>query len=166
MKEIIDTIKTKIDFIDKYFNSPISVMMDLIQLENKIIEYTEKRGNLQDEVELKFILWIDFLEKCNDSIDAKCRPNDKLCVYLIAQVYELLVLIGALSKDDSTKDEAQLNQLGNLIEDNDKLMRTAIFHGFEIDWLLDGNIPEDIAEEYKELKANGYLNPDSPLLRN
>jgi hypothetical protein len=35
-------------------------------------------------------------------------------------------------------------------------MRTAIFNGFDVNWLISGS-PEDIAEIYRDIRDSGYL---------
>ena len=53
--------------------------------------------------------------------------------------------------------EEPLTELGDLIAKEPLLMTTAIRHGLDINWLTENEIPEDIAEIQKQIKAQGLL---------
>jgi hypothetical protein len=50
-----------------------------------------------------------------------------------------------------------LINLGELISNNDHLMRTAVINGFDVNWLLTATIPENIQGIHKNLREQGYL---------
>jgi len=47
--------------------------------------------------------------------------------------------------------------LGALIIDNKFLMKEAIRNGFDVNWLLNAEIPEDISIIHKQIRAAGFL---------
>ncbi len=161
-QKITSKIHQKIDFIQQHFNSPLSVMVELKNLSDDIAAYGRENEDKKAELSLLTLMLSETLQSCQADIDAKCDLNDKLCVYLIALVFEMLVLV---KQTDSSEDyKGELENIGMQIGKNDKLMRTAIFHGLDVNWLIFGTIPKNIAEEQKELKTKGYLDPDSSLL--
>ncbi|WP_121666827.1 hypothetical protein [Mesonia aquimarina] len=81
----------------------------------------------------------------------------KFCVYVIARTFKMLVLIEQMHKDLLLEFEDALPQLGNLIAEKPFLMETAIHHGLDINWLIQHEIPEHIAEIQKQIKAQGFL---------
>jgi hypothetical protein len=50
-----------------------------------------------------------------------------------------------------------LEKLGELFVQNDHLMRTAIYNGLDVNWLINAEIPDDIKAIHEGLKKNGYL---------
>jgi len=50
-----------------------------------------------------------------------------------------------------------LATLGKLIGNNHHLMKTAILNGLDVNWLIEFNIPNNIADIYKTLRENGLL---------
>ena len=47
--------------------------------------------------------------------------------------------------------------LGKLISNNERLMQTAMYNGFDVNWLLQEAIPEDIAKIHKSIREQGFL---------
>ena len=50
-----------------------------------------------------------------------------------------------------------LTTLGELIAENELLMKTAINNGLDVNWLTLGEIPEDIKQRQDSLKKQGFL---------
>ena len=53
--------------------------------------------------------------------------------------------------------KTNLIKLGELIGDNDVIMRTAIKNGLDVNWLLRAEIPENLVSIHREIKNNGLL---------
>ena len=53
--------------------------------------------------------------------------------------------------------EEGLAELGELIAELPTLMHMAIQNGLDVNWLIQNQIPEDIAQYHKDLKAQGFL---------
>lgn len=81
----------------------------------------------------------------------------KFCVAVIARVFKILLIIQKLDEDLFIEFQDHLKTLGNLIVSNNKLMEEAIHNGLDINWLTIPNIPKNIVEIYKEIRANGFL---------
>ena len=62
-------------------------------------------------------------------------------------------------RSSAQKDfEELLKKLGTLIVQNQHLMKIAIHNGFDVNWLIRAEIPENIDDIHRDLKKRGYLN--------
>ena len=80
-----------------------------------------------------------------------------LCIYVIARAFKILLLIKAIDEDYFLDFKENLSTLGKLIYDNPFLMHTAIDNDLDVNWLILGEIPENIVTIHKEIRANGFL---------
>ena len=76
---------------------------------------------------------------------------------MIVRTYRTLLLIDKMHEDLHMEFEDDLHQLGNLIGDEPTLMHFALQNGLDVNWLITNEIPEDIAQYHKDLKAQGFL---------
>ncbi len=81
----------------------------------------------------------------------------KCCTYIIARAFKILILIRKLHEDLMLDFNDELERLGQLISENDYLMKTAIQNGFDVNWLLRVDTPEDIEQIHKDIRSQGYL---------
>ena len=81
----------------------------------------------------------------------------KFSLYVIVRTYRTLLLIDKMHEDLHMEFEDDLHQLGNLIGDEPTLMHFAMQNGLDVNWLIKNEIPEDIAQYHKDLKAQGFL---------
>ena len=80
-----------------------------------------------------------------------------LCIYVIARAYKIMLLIQSIDEDYFIDFKDDLAILGELIGNNPLLMKTAINNGLDVNWMLDGAIPLDIAVFHKDLRQKGFL---------
>ena len=80
-----------------------------------------------------------------------------LCIYVIARAFKILLLIKGMDEDYFLDFKENLSTLGKLIYDNPFLMHTAIDNDLDVNWLILGEIPENIVAIHKEIRANGFL---------
>ena len=81
----------------------------------------------------------------------------KFSVYVIAKAFKLLLLIDKLHEDCLLDFKEDLEKLGRSMGQYPYLMETAIYHGLDVNWLVHGEIPEDIDQIHKDLRGHGYL---------
>ena len=81
----------------------------------------------------------------------------KFSLYVIVRTYRTLLLIDKMHEDLHMEFEDDLHQLGNFIGDEPTLMHFALQNGLDVNWLITNEIPEDIAQYHKDLKAQGFL---------
>lgn len=156
-EDVIEEIEDRTQYMKEHFTSPGMMMMDLRYLSGDITSHVKTTKDKFGEAYLNLIMLIEALQKCNDLIRKKAKPNDKLCIYIIARAFKILVLMDKLHDDLFMEFEGKLGKLGKLIGANDNLMRTAIFHGLDVNWIISEDIPEDIAQQQKDLRKQGYL---------
>ena len=88
------------------------------------------------------------------------KPKGKthtFCIYVIARAFKILLLIKQLNEDYYIEFKDHLLLLGKLISNNERLMQTAMYNGFDVNWLLQEAIPEDIAKIHKSIREQGFL---------
>ena len=81
----------------------------------------------------------------------------KFSLYVIIRTYRTLLLIDKMHEDLHMEFEDDLHQLGNFIANEPKLNYFALENGLDASWLITNEIPEDIAQYHKDLKAQGFL---------
>lgn len=81
----------------------------------------------------------------------------KFSVYLVAKTYKVLALIIKLHEDFYIEFESELKRLGKLFAANDFLALLAKENKLDLAWLLTAEIPENINEIAKEVRADGGL---------
>lgn len=132
--------------------------MDVRYLSGEINEHVSITKDKFGEVQLNLVMINTVLENNTENIlsvtPAKAR---KFCVAVIARAFKILLLIKKLDEDYFIEFEEDLVTFGKHIEGNNYLMDIAIKHGFDVNWLLIPEIPNDIAQVYRNLRNQGFL---------
>ncbi|SEC41019.1 hypothetical protein SAMN04489761_2916 [Tenacibaculum sp. MAR_2009_124] len=151
-------IKERIAFFSEYRLSPGDLMMYMREISGEITEHVKITKDKHGEVSLNLLLLLETLQKNNSQITqhtlAKAR---KLCIYIIGRAFKILVLRQKLHEDLWLEFDYDLEQLGELITENPSLMKIAIQNGFDVNWLLNNDIPENIEEIHKDIRSQGFL---------
>lgn len=138
--------------------SPGYLMMDMRYLSGEITDHVRIAKDKFGEVSLTILMLSEVLKKTNALVEkAVPAKRRKYNMYVIARAFKILVLIKKLHEDYMLDIKEPLANLGHLIGENHGLMKTAINNGLDVNWLLGFDIPENIAEQQKELRANGFL---------
>ena len=157
-EDVEDFIKRMADRATNNFYSPGYLMMDMRDISGHINDHVRITKDKFGEASLNLIMLIEVLKRTNEEIQRfTLLQAHKLCTYIIARAFKILLLVDKLDDEYFIEFRDDLRALGILIAENDHLMRTAIFNGFDVNWLIKGEIPEDIVDIHKELRANGYL---------
>lgn len=134
------------------------LLMDLRYLSGDINEHVSITKDKLGEVTLNIWMLTIFIEKNIHLLKyAKSKNIHKMCVYIIARAFKVLTLIPKLHNDLFIEFEEDLNKLGNAIGNNHFLMSEAIRNGLDVNWLVLGEIPEDIIQIHKEIRQQGFL---------
>jgi hypothetical protein len=148
----------QVDVMTNNFHSPGYLNMDIRFLSGYITEHVKVTKDKFGEVSLNLLMLNRVLEKNNDNLMKKTpEKNKKLGIAILTRAFKIMILINKLHEDLFIELEDDLKRLGQLILQNDHLMKLAIHHGFDVKWLIQANIPEDIAAIQKDLKDRGYL---------
>lgn len=155
---LADDIETEVKRFSEYSGSIGYLTMDIRYLSGYITKHVKITKDKFGEVSLNILMLTEVLQHNNQRIQqVSLSRARKLLVSIIARAFKIVVLTHKLDDDFLIELEKPLNQLGNLIGENDYLMRTAIQNGFDVNWLLSAKIPEDIVEIHKEIKQQGLL---------
>ena len=85
------------------------------------------------------------------------KTTQKYVVYMLNKMYRACMMINKLHPDFHIELEDDAVKLGEIIEANNDLMKYVNHHKFNVNWLLDFDIPEDLDHHYKAVKKQGLL---------
>lgn len=147
-----------IQHITNYSNSPGLLMMNMRDLSGEIANHVNITKDKYGDASLNLILLNETLKHNHSKIeDLGYGRSYKLCVYIIAKVFKILITINSLHEDYQIEFNDSLIELGNEISKNNTLLKIAIQNELDINWLLSADIPENIKEIHKEIRAQGFL---------
>ena len=153
-----DTVYDKVSEMNETFYSIGYLNMDMRYLSGEITEHVRITKDKYGEASLNLLMLIEVLKSNNQRIqNATFGKAYKICIYIIAKAFKILILIHKLHEDYKIEFEESLSTLGDLIGANPYLMKTAIQNGLDVNWLLTTEIPENITEIHKELRSKGFL---------
>ena len=148
----------KINYFSQRFYSVGYLLQDTRFLSGDISQHVKITKDKFGEISLNMKMLIQLLKLNNLRIQTQTYSKSyTLCIYVIARAFKILLLIKAIDEDYFIDLKENLSLLGELIGQNPMLMRTAINNGLDVNWLLSGEIPEDIVAIHKEIRANGFL---------
>lgn len=151
-------VSKKIKFADDRFYSVGYLNMDIKYISGDITAHVKTTKDKFGEVSLNLQMLVEVLTICRLHIlGAKPAKSYKFFIYVIARAFKILMLIKALDEDYLVEFKQDLNNLGELFASYDYLMKLSINNGFDVNWLLTGDIPEDIVALHKHIRANGFL---------
>lgn len=110
------------------------------------------------EILLNFILLQQAMQLLNNtSYLFGGRTTQKYVVYMLNKLYRTCMMINKLHVDYHIELEDDAIKLGDILQANTDLMKYVKHHKFNINWLIDFDIPEDLDEYYKAVKQQGLL---------
>lgn len=153
-----ENLKIKIERSSNNYYSPSYLNIDVRSMSAEISEHLFTTKDKFGEISLNLYLINSILEKNKKNIlSATPGRADKFCIPAVARVFKILLLINKLHEDYFLEFRDDLEKLGQLIIDNPYLAKTAIHHGLDVNWLLSGEIPSNIEQIYKAIRAEGLL---------
>ena len=158
-RELIEQrIVERSKIIGERFYSMGYLNMDVRYLSGEITEHVKITKDKFGEASLNILLLLETLKNNKHHIErASLGKSRKFCIAVISRCFKILLLIDKLDKDYLIEFEEDLKKLGLLIGNIDVLMKIAIHHGLDVNWLISANIPEDIVSYHKDLRQRGYL---------
>lgn len=144
--------------MDENFYSVGYLNMDVRYLSGEITEHVKITKDKFGEASLNLLLLIETLKNNNANImSATPGKARKFCVAVIVRVFKILMGISKLDADYMLEFADPLEQLGNLMGQNPYIMKAAIYHGLDVNWLIKTEIPEDVVAIHGGLRERGYL---------
>lgn len=142
---------------DRYYSVGY-LLMDIRDISGEINQHVAITKDKIGELSLNCLMLQQMLELNNERIGAeKYGKAYTLCIYIIARIFKILMLIQKQHEDLHLEFNEDIATLGKLIGNNHHLMKTAILNGLDVNWLIEFNIPNNIADIYKTLRENGLL---------
>ena len=164
-----DTVEQKRAFIEKELNQYLEksitrfyslgiFLMEMKFASGKINDHVSITKDKLGEISLNIQLLTESIQHLKLYIlNTKPKDSYTTCIYIIARAFKILLLIKAQHEDLHLEFRDSVIKLGNLIGENEVLMRFAINNGLDVNWLLSFEIPENIVAVHKEIRANGFL---------
>ena len=141
-----------------YFYSPGVLMMYLRDISGTINEHVSNTKDKYGDPYLNCIMLIKALNKNKEHLNnTKLRDSEKLYTYIVARIFKILTQVKALHEDLQFDFNTLLEEISQEIEQVPGLIKMTIYHGLNLNWLLDAGIPDDIATIQKDLRQRGYL---------
>jgi hypothetical protein len=157
-EQLRNRIIQRIQFATNHYYSPGYLLMDVREISGEINEHVSITRDKFGEISLNCLMLRHLLEQNSKRIEAETRDKaHTLCVYIVARVFKILMLIQKQHKDLHIEFSDDVVAIGKLIGHNHNLMKTAINNGLDVNWLIQLKIPDDIVGIYKDLRGMGFL---------
>lgn len=85
------------------------------------------------------------------------RTTQKYVVYMLNKLYRTCMMINKLHTDYHIELEDDALKLGEIMQANSDLMKYVKHHKFNVNWLIDFDMPQDLDAYYKAVKQQGLL---------
>lgn len=143
---------------NSFFYSPGIAMMHLREASGVINEHVAITKDKYGEIYLQLQMISLFLtHKKHDYNQFSTNQTRKLDNYIISKLYKLLGQMLVFHDDQLYDFKEMTERIGTSMGEIPALMKVAIFNGFNPNWLFNLEIPKNIVQMQKELRANGYL---------
>lgn len=158
-RERVKTLVIKrIQLATERYYSPGYLLMDVREISGEINEHVSITKDKLGEISLNCLMLRQLLEQNNQRIAAEKQGKAyTLCIYIAARVFKILMLIQKQHEDLHLEFKEDIETIGKLLGNNHHLMKTAIYNGLDVNWLIRFNIPQNIADVYKKLREGGFL---------
>ncbi len=149
---------TRMEQATASYRSPKRLLTDLRLASAEIAEHVKVTRDRYGEVHLNLRMLVLALSGNATRLNSTTYGlSAKLCIYVVAKVFHMLVLMQKLHPDLRFDLLRDLRAIGELMGANNSMMRTAIHHGLDVNWLLTGDVPDTIEAIRKELRERGFL---------
>lgn len=150
-------IVNKATELAQHFYTPNKLTVDIRRMSSDITVHVKITKDKFGEASLNLRMLNETLGRNINSISKFTDDKvHKLSVYTIARAFRILVLIDNLDADYFIELQNELIKLGEIISKNTYLKLKAAQNGFDLKWLLTAEIPDNIADLYKQSKAKGF----------
>lgn len=144
--------------VTQRYYSPGILMMDMRELSGEINEHVDVTRDKYGDISLNLLLLNEILKLNHSKIDESSpKKVYKLGIYIVSKIFKILILINSLHEDLHMEFQNSLAELGNVISKSNYIMDVAIKNGLDVNWLISGDIPDNIKQIYKDIRAQGFL---------
>jgi hypothetical protein len=140
------------------FHSLDYIAIEMRNISGKISHHVKITKDKFGEISLNLQMLNEVIEQNAFSLThSKPQKSTKFYNYVIVRTFKILLLIQALHEDFLLDFKEDLNRLGVNISKEKMLLKTANYNSLDINWILEAEIPENILQIHKEIKAAGFL---------
>jgi len=151
-------ISNDIKRFSENYHSLDYIALEMRRISGKISHHVKITKDKFGEISLNLQMLNEVIEQNTFSLThSKPQKSTKFYNYIIVRAFKILLLINTLHEDFLLDFKEDLKKLGANITSNNMLLKTASFNSLEINWLLEAEIPENIPQIHKEIKAAGFL---------
>jgi hypothetical protein len=140
-----------------YF-TPGIMLMAMRDASGIINEHARITKDKYGEAYLHVFLLKEFMKIYNDKfMETPAEKSYTFNIYAVARAFKIMAMLKKLHEDyliDFTND---IEEIGTMFSKSPVLMKVAIHNGLDVNWLINNNIPENIAKIEKDLRKRGYL---------
>jgi hypothetical protein len=141
-----------------YFYSPGVLMMYLREISGTISEHVSTTKDKYGDPYLNCIMLINALQKNKEQlINSKLKDTNKLYTYIVARIFKILTQVITLHEDLQYDFNVLFEELLQEINQIPELIKMTIYHGLNLNWMINLSIPKDISAIQKNLRQQGYL---------
>jgi len=134
------------------------IAIEMRSISGKISHHVKITKDKFGEISLNLQMLNEVMERNTFSLaHSKTQKSGKFYNYVIVRTFKILLLIAAIHEDFLLDLKEDLERLGANISKNTMLLKTANYNSLDVNWLLEAEIPENIIEIHKEIKAAGFL---------
>ena len=152
-----EKIRESVDLASKYIGNPKYFLSLIRKISAEITEHVKITTDKFGDVSLNLLLINKTLEY-NQKLGQQRFDNIyKLYIYLINKLAKALIAIKKLDEDYWLEFDEILSDIDFQIHETLYLEKLCMNNGFDFNWLKCENIPDDINEKIKEIKAQGFL---------
>jgi hypothetical protein len=156
--EVQTYIQKRMASVSEQFFSMGHLLMDVRDASGVINEHVNITKDKYGEIDLNCYLLYQVLLLNKQRFGTQTYQSSyTMCIYIIARIYKILTLIKKQHEDLHLEFKDSVVQLGNMLSDIPYLMKTAIYNGLDVNWLIGFKIPDDLETHVKDLRANGFL---------
>ena len=151
-------ISNDIKRFSENYHSLDYIALEMRRISGKISHHVKITKDKFGEISLNLQMLNEVIKQNTLSLThSKPQKSTKFYNYVIVRAFKILLLINTLHEDFLLDFKEDLKKLGANITSNNMLLKTASFNSLEINWLLEAEIPENIPQIHKEIKAAGFL---------
>lgn len=142
---------------NRFYSSDI-YLQEVKEMSGMINELVSTSKDKYSEPYLNLKMLILSLSNFKDELSRE-TPNRAYAfnIYLIARSFKILTQIKAMHEDLQYDFKEDVETLGELMSSYPNIMKLCIFNGLDVNWLINFDIPDDIAAIQKDLRARGFL---------
>jgi hypothetical protein len=157
--EFYENVAFAFENIQQSYFKPIDLSRALRKMSSEIASYLFTTKDKYGEALLNLYLMNKAFKYFSDEINtfSGSEKGRKLAVYIVNKTFNLRISINKMDSDLYIDFQEDLAKLGGYFEKNHGIKQTCKYHGFDTDWLLEREVPENIDLIRQDLRRRGFL---------